>query len=490
MNDSLESSNLVEATSKLCLWDESKTIKPKTNLEDWIQTTVANIKDKIPSNFWSKYKLEEPSNNDGDNMARFCKPSKCPSDSLFDLVLWSRCSRDCHKQIKHCLDIGAKQWCFERERTPEHYIEAYAFCIKTHAGYSMHQLGKKIGESYTEKSNAEKEGYCMHQAVVNSSIMFRTLTTQAPFAIVSTFLKYLANQGPESKFHGKSPLKLNWDIFANNDMDQVTHVSIVSWIKKAIIIPKMDQVLQFPQLAETKKEIERICTGNEKVSLERLQHLGEGLKEKLQVGRSGHNDLAGARLITLALLFSRRVTGDDTWTIVNHSFDERMIKVLFKSGMIGKKRLDVVLKYLAEDTDLFPNHSAMLAVVNHFPELDEGLLQETVFQSKVDQKKSSTEEKKPDMKKAERCQTRRTVKQKRDDGKAGVETAKGKKNGNPKRAAPVSTRSKRRASKTSTGQMSQKKRNTGNNNKGPERKNNLGGKENESTRQISCTKEV
>ena len=68
--------------------------------------------------------------------------------------------------------------------------------------------------------------------------------------------------------------------------------------------------------------------------------------------------------------------------------------------------------------------------------------------------------------------------------------AKGKKNGNPKRAAPVSTRSKRRASKTSTGQMSQKKRNTGNNNKGPERKNNLGGKENESTRQISCTKEV
>ena len=141
--DSPETSDLVKAVSQLCQLDAWKNPPSKTHLEDWIKTTVANILAEIPSEFWSQHNLEEPGNNDDNSEARFCKQSKCPGDSVLELVLWSRCSKDCHREIKECLEVGAKQWLYDEELTPEHYIQAYTYCIKTHAGYSMYQLGKK-----------------------------------------------------------------------------------------------------------------------------------------------------------------------------------------------------------------------------------------------------------------------------------------------------------------------------------------------------------
>ena len=420
--DSPETSDLVKAVSQLCQLDAWKNPPSKTHLEDWIKTTVANILAEIPSEFWSQHNLEEPGNNDDNSEARFCKQSKCPGDSVLELVLWSRCSKDCHREIKECLEVGAKQWLYDKELTPEHYIQAYTYCIKTHAGYSMYQLGKKFGESYTQKSNAQKEAYCMHQAVMNSSILFRTLTRQPPYAIICGFIKYLGAHSPESKFHGKSPMELDWEIFASNDADKVTHVSIVSWLKRDILIPKMEQVLGLRLMAETKKQVRGFDPETERVSLlERLQPLGDGLATTLQINSSGHKDLAGSRLIGLALLFIYCV---DTWTQPKHTteFDEHLIKVLFQSGMMGNKTIPVVLKYLVKkDSELFPDANAILAVVKNFPRLDQTLLGRSVSRAKVDQ---TTEEKTSGMEREKEAVgplTRGAAMKATDDEKAGNE---------------------------------------------------------------------
>lgn len=519
MNDSLKKRNLVEATSDLCQWNARETITSKTNLEDWIKITVSNVRKVVPSKFWFEYNLDEPGINGDIVIARFCKESKCPADSVIDLVLWSRCSRDCYNEIKTCLNIGAKQWCFE-EHSPEHYIHAYTFCVKTHAGYSMRCLGKAFGDSFTQKSKVEKEAYCMHQAVMNSSAMFRTLTSQAPNAIISAFIKYLRSNSPESQFRGKTPSKLNWSIFTN-DTDKVAHVSILSWLKKAIIIPKIKQVLRLPQLAETQKELAKIESERGRVPLKQINHLGEGLLEKLQIDCSGHRDRAGPKLIATVLFFSYLVKkhGEDstqsTQTDEKREIDEHMMKLLFKSGMIAKGSLDVVLKNLAQDPELFPCKHSILSVVSYFPRVDDELLGETVYQVRVDQEKGPKKEKKSgkEREQTQAPQTRSAAKRVRDKGKTVRKTATedikgnekkenpkevkaGKKKGrkqNNKNARVGETRGGTRRGRSTAANnpvQSKKKQKTGMNTQKPKEKSIAVGEGNESTVQFSSNTEV
>ncbi len=87
-----------------------------------------------------------------------------------------------------------------RNRTPAHYIYAYVYCIKIHVWYSMQELEKALHNTF-KKSHAVKEAYCLHQSVVNSSVLFCMLTIQSPTAIVRWFMMYLQDVKHISTFH-------------------------------------------------------------------------------------------------------------------------------------------------------------------------------------------------------------------------------------------------------------------------------------------------
>ena len=265
------SSDLETVENKLCKWTEESSGKI--------------LNDVIPDEFWSKQNLSKPS-----KVSTLCPENMDDSSvAVLLVVLWSRCSPNCLKEITVCLNYGATNWQTDETFKPIDWLRAYVKCIWVCVLYSRGEIRHQANSEKATKITTGTillDAYALSQAASNSSEWFGILTSkQAPTVVLRHFINlYVMRRKLKAKFRDSVTLL---SVFSDNDRKVVTHVSIATWFKKSIILPGLVRMMTLGPMTELAKEINKLRYTNDndeatyqKVSEEAAHDLGLDLSDK------------------------------------------------------------------------------------------------------------------------------------------------------------------------------------------------------------------
>jgi len=207
-----------------------------------------------------------------------------------------------------------------------------------------------------ENTPVLKEAYCLHAAVVNSSSTLRMLSynRRSPTGIIMAFVTYLKSNMNSSSI-GRSVDKLPCVVFADNVLDNVTHVSIAKWFKLDIICPNLKRLFQFPPMALFSEGIHNVITNketlddNDLLTLKRLTSVCA--LDMIGIGWDNCDSLVGIRFIIYTVLLKNFV---DKGEVVNAGLsrpDEILIQKLLQSSLL-QQDMKPGLKKLLEDPSM------------------------------------------------------------------------------------------------------------------------------------------
>ena len=371
---------------------DKKTIEVK--LSEWIFRSSEDIlKTVIPDQFWSDNALAKPA-----PIYELCPETADAAVHVVLLVLWSRCSRSCADEITKCLAVGEQQWMTEL-CNPRDYLAAYVFCIKTHVWYSCKELELKSKDDgvETELSRVLLQALCLHQAVANSSAMFRMLTTRCPSLVVGIFIDYLKKHKPQSTFHkGLSYLKV---VFSDTDMDIVTHVSIMTWFRMRVVIPNLRKMMMLSPLKTLFRGVllhaqQKMKIG-EPMDNEFLQKSATKAATDLGIkcNDSLCNDTIQAQLLTFTMLVTDSLKAGDQQTAMTSERDESVIKQLIHAGtFFCDPKLGLKNLVEQEESPLFTAEDVTMLIGRYFDLSDNipGLSRPPVRNEETKTKKPAT----------------------------------------------------------------------------------------------------
>ena len=259
----------------------------ENKLREWIEESSGKIlKDVIPDKFWIEHDLSKPS-----KVSELCRDNMDDSSvTVLLVVLWSRCSLKCFKEITVCLNYGARNWQTDETFKPIDWLRVYVKCIWICVLYSR---GEIRDQAKSEKATKIARGpilldaYALSQAASNSSEWFGILTSkQAPTLVMRQFINlYVMQRKLKAKFRGSVTLL---SVFSDKDRKVVTHVSVATWFKKTIILPGLVYMMTLVPMTELAKKINKLRYTNDeatyqKVSEEAAQHLGLDLSDRSQL---------------------------------------------------------------------------------------------------------------------------------------------------------------------------------------------------------------
>jgi len=352
---------LLNSISRICSDVQSnKNISPlsmkdisEQKLIYWIEDTSEIILNGvIPDIFWSDFKLSKPTYH----LSRLCKKSKDMAINVLDLVLWSCCSQPCNDEIRSVLDSATEKWDNCRKYQIENVLQIYGMCVQGHVWYSIWNLNINDNvQSITKETPVLKEAYCLHAAVVNSSAIFRILsyTTQSPSSIVMAFVNFLKKSNPV-----KAPSRaLPCILFAENDSDNVNHVSIAKWFKRDIICPSLRTMFKFKMVQLLSNKLEEVlCKSGDIISNTDLIELNQLARQCAQymlcIDCSPPDSLACIRLITYTVLIKGFLENGDAKEAGLSYKDEMLITKLLQSCVLRKDNLRKGLKNLVENCSM------------------------------------------------------------------------------------------------------------------------------------------
>ena len=329
------------------------TLSEKTIL-NWIKkTSKCILTNVIPNKFWSEFKMTKPKSP----LSHLCLKSDIIGINVLHLVLWSCCSKRCNEEITSCLNTEIKKWSIERNYNLKLFLQAYVICVQGHVWHSLANLNsddKVVG--INENTPVLKEAYCLHAAVVNSSSTLRMLSynRRSPTGIIMAFVTYLKSNMNSSSI-GRSVDKLPCVVFADNDLDNVTHVSIAKWFKLDIICPNLKRLFQFPSMALFSEGIHNIITNKETLDDNDLLNLKQLASvcalDMIGIGWDSCDGLVGIRFIIYTVLLKNFVDKGEVQNAGLSHPDEILIQKLLQSSLL-QQDMKPGLKKLLEDPSM------------------------------------------------------------------------------------------------------------------------------------------